>query len=231
MSNTVHLPRPAYSASDDYSRLALFADVAHLIPSTATKAHGYRAIREDGEAAPLLISPSHTVIGHKGEYTKEAASALYDMAAVVTYGDAYKAQSAMSVAEAVATEWEADPDDARQVLLTADRAIRSGVAGLAKPENILAKLTEGESMAEAVTALEEALTVAVRAKNAKAAKKRGGGGRKPADLLEAANAAVQALLDGMTAESDPYIPAEDGLNALIGRFGALSALLKKEEAA
>ena len=226
MSTTVHLPRPAYSASNDYSRLALFADVASSIPSTANKAHGYRAIREDAESPALLISPSFTVIGHRGEYTREQAQALYDLAALVTYNDAMKAQSAMAVAESVAETWEVTGDEAAPVLLIADRAIRSGLAGLSKPESLVKRLTDesAESLTDAIGALEDALKDANKAANAR--KKNGGKReRKPADVLEGANKAMQALLDAMTAESDPFVPTAEGLAELQSKVEALRVLI------
>ena len=231
----VKIIRPAFTVDDAISGTLLAADCAPYIQSRTLKSAGYVGVRVEANGPAYVVSKSGNVIGLKrGEKlapeTVEAIGEAIRTGAYVAldYTGCNKAKNILEASQTVADHWQdtgkdVQEQDTQRLVAAVQSAVISGKAGVSKPDQIRALLTDAddETVDASLTRLADAVKEARKSSSSKSSKKE----RKSLTLkaVEALEALAKAI------ESGDLIPAAAEWTALLAASGQATAALKALE--
>lgn len=231
----VKIIRPAFTVDDAISGTLLAADCAPYIQSRTLKSAGYVGVRVEANGPAYVVSKSGNVLGLKrGEKlapeTVEAIGEAIRTGAYVAldYTGCNKAKNILEASQTVADHWQdtgkdVQEQDTQRLVAAVQSAVISGKAGVSKPDQIRALLTDAddETVDASLTRLADAVKEARKSKSSKSSKKE----RKSLTLkaVEALEALAKAI------ESGDLIPAAAEWTALLAASGQATAALKALE--
>ena len=231
----VKIIRPAFTVDDAISGTLLAADCAPYIQSRTLKSAGYVGVRVEANGPAYVVSKSGNVIGLKrGEKlapeTVEAIGEAIRTGAYVAldYTGCNKAKNILEASQTVADHWQdtgkdVQEQDTQRLVAAVQSAVISGKAGVSKPDQIRALLTDAddETVDASLTRLADAVKEARKSKSSKSSKKE----RKSLTLkaVEALEALAKAI------ESGDLIPDAAEWTALLAASGQATAALKALE--
>ena len=231
----VKIIRPAFTVDDAISGTLLAADCAPYIQSRTLKSAGYVGVRVEANGPAYVVSKSGNVLGLKrGEKlapeTVEAIGEAIRTGAYVAldYTGCNKAKNILEASQTVADHWQdtgkdVQEQDTQRLVAAVQSAVISGKAGVSKPDQIRALLTDAddETADASLTRLADAVKEARKSKSSKSSKKE----RKSLTLkaVEALEALAKAI------ESGDLIPAAAEWTALLAASGQATAALKALE--
>ena len=231
----VKIIRPAFTVDDAISGTLLAADCAPYIQSRTLKSAGYVGVRVEANGPAYVVSKSGNVIGLKrGEKlapeTVEAIGEAIRTGAYVAldYTGCNKAKNILETSQTVADHWQdtgkdVQEQDTQRLVAAVQSAVISGKAGVSKPDQIRALLTDAddETADASLTRLADAVKEARKSSSSKSSKKE----RKSLTLkaVEALEALAKAI------ESGDLIPAAAEWTALLAASGQATAALKALE--
>ena len=231
----VKIIRPAFTVDDAISGTLLAADCAPYIQSRTLKSAGYVGVRVEANGPAYVVSKSGNVIGLKrGEKlapeTVEAIGEAIRTGAYVAldYTGCNKAKNILEASQTVADHWQdtgkdVQEQDTQRLVAAVQSAVISGKAGVSKPDQIRALLTDAddETVDASLTRLADAVKEARKSSSSKSSKKE----RKSLTLkaVEALEALAKAI------ESGDLIPDAAEWTALLAASGQATAALKALE--
>ena len=231
----VKIIRPAFTVDDAISGTLLAADCAPYIQSRTLKSAGYVGVRVEANGPAYVVSKSGNVLGLKrGEKlapeTVEAIGEAIRTGAYVAldYTGCNKAKNILETSQTVADHWQdtgkdVQEQDTQRLVAAVQSAVISGKAGVSKPDQIRALLTDAddETVDASLTRLADAVKEARKSSSSKSSKKE----RKSLTLkaVEALEALAKAI------ESGDLIPAAAEWTALLAASGQATAALKALE--
>ena len=231
----VKIIRPAFTVDDAISGTLLAADCAPYIQSRTLKSAGYVGVRVEANGPAYVVSKSGNVLGLKrGEKlapeTVEAIGEAIRTGAYVAldYTGCNKAKNILEASQTVADHWQdtgkdVQEQDTQRLVAAVQSAVISGKAGVSKPDQIRALLTDAddETVDASLTRLADAVKEARKSSSSKSSKKE----RKSLTLkaVEALEALAKAI------ESGDLIPAAAEWTALLAASGQATAALKALE--
>ena len=231
----VKIIRPAFTVDDAISGTLLAADCAPYIQSRTLKSAGYVGVRVEANGPAYVVSKSGNVLGLKrGEKlapeTVEAIGEAIRTGAYVAldYTGCNKAKNILEASQTVADHWQdtgkdVQEQDTQRLVAAVQSAVISGKAGVSKPDQIRALLTDAddETADASLTRLADAVKEARKSSSSKSSKKE----RKSLTLkaVEALEALAKAI------ESGDLIPAAAEWTALLAASGQATAALKALE--
>ena len=231
----VKIIRPAFTVDDAISGTLLAADCAPYIQSRTLKSAGYVGVRVEANGPAYVVSKSGNVIGLKrGEKlapeTVEAIGEAIRTGAYVAldYTGCNKAKNILETSQTVADHWQdtgkdVQEQDTQRLVAAVQSAVISGKAGVSKPDQIRALLTDAddETADASLTRLADAVKEARKSSSSKSSKKE----RKSLTLkaVEALEALAKAI------ESGDLIPDAAEWTALLAASGQATAALKALE--
>jgi len=231
----VKIIRPAFTVDDAISGTLLAADCAPYIQSRTLKSAGYVGVRVEANGPAYVVSKSGNVIGLKrGEKlapeTVEAIGEAIRTGAYVAldYTGCNKAKNILEASQTVADHWQdtgkdVQEQDTQRLVAAVQSAVISGKAGVSKPDQIRALLTDAddETADASLTRLADAVKEARKSSSSKSSKKE----RKSLTLkaVEALEALAKAI------ESGDLIPDAAEWTALLAASGQATAALKALE--
>jgi len=231
----VKIIRPAFTVDDAISGTLLAADCAPYIQSRTLKSAGYVGVRVEANGPAYVVSKRGNVIGLKrGEKlapeTVEAIGEAIRTGAYVAldYTGCNKAKNILEASQTVADHWQdtgkdVQEQDTQRLVAAVQSAVISGKAGVSKPDQIRALLTDAddETVDASLTRLADAVKEARKSSSSKSSKKE----RKSLTLkaVEALEALAKAI------ESGDLIPDAAEWTALLAASGQATAALKALE--
>lgn len=233
----VKITRPAFTVDDAISGTLLAADCAPHIQSRTLKSAGYVGVRVEANGPAYVVSKSGNVIGLKrGEKlapeTVEAIGEAIRNGAYVAldYTGCNKAKNILEASQTVADHWQdtgkdVQEQDTQRLVAAVQSAVISGKAGVSKPDQIRALLTDAddETVDASLTRLADAVKEARKSSSSKSSKKETVSKSLTLKAVEALEALAKAI------ESGDLIPDAAEWTALVAASGQASAALKALE--
>lgn len=235
--NHVSISRPAFTVDDAISGTLLAADCAPHIQSRTLKSAGYVGVRVEANGPAYVVSKSGNVIGLKrGEKlspdTMQAIVEAVSSGAFVAldYTGCSKARNILTTSQHVADHWAdtgkaVEETDTQRLVAAVQSAVISGKAGVSKPDQIQAILTDAddETVEASLTRLAAAVKEARKASSSKPKKE-----SVSKSLTLKAVEALEALAKAI--ESGDLIPDAAEWTALVAASAQATAALKALEA-